>query len=258
MISFSPSFRIALWKQPFLFVRLGILLVSTSALASAFLAARAQTTDPAVFEIYTAHIPPYVAPIDGFSLTSNKVTGSLTLIVTEYFSSRGLQYNLVMLPWSATYKRVQASPNGLIFPLDRTEEREDLFHWIVPLHTNEYYVYGLKGKAPQGLSLQKVAQDGAQVSCTKHSVQCTLLAQGGLPEENILRVEGSKIPDCFQMIMRGRNLYSVFDPLVFETLAKERQSDSNKLVRLFKVGERTSYLAANKNISEAGRNQLRQ
>ncbi|MBO6504209.1 MAG: hypothetical protein JJ850_11340 [Kordiimonadaceae bacterium] len=200
--------------------------------------------------LLTAHVPPYVAPLgNGVELVSDKIEGPLVDAVVDYLEGRSVSYDLVMLPWSAAYRRALATPNALVFPLDRTLSREDDFHWIKHLQTNEYFIYGVSPSAQFGTTISDIVDENGQVSCTLNSIQCELLVEMGLPEENILRLEGASIPDRYRLLVRNRNQYSIFDPIVLSFLLKKHRLDGEKLIKLIKAGERESYLAASINTS---------
>jgi|GEM_PF-1683476 len=206
---------------------------------------------PAYFDLYTASIPPYTAPAPG-----GRIKGTLVPVVYEFLEERGIRFRASMLPWSAAYRRAETNPHALIFPLDRTAVREDKFHWILPLETTHYYLYGLRGRAKPDTSLEDIVRDGDKVSCTRNSIQCELLLKNGLPDANILRIEGASIPDRRNLIIRQRNLYSVFDPVVYERLTTQNGIDGSRLIKLMKVGDMTSYLAANKGFPAAALSSL--
>lgn len=195
--------------------------------------------------LLTAHVPPYVAPLgNGVDLVSDKIEGALVDAVNDYLESRNISYDLVMLPWSAAYRRALATPNALVFPLDRTPSRENDFHWIKHLQTNKYFIYGVSPSAEFGTTMSDIIDENGQVSCTLNSIQCELLVEMGLPEENILRLEGASIPDRYRLLVRNRNQYSIFDPIVLNFLLEKHRLDGEKLIKLIKAGERKSYLAA--------------
>ncbi len=208
-------------------------------------------TGPAIYDLYTASIPPYTAPAPG-----GKIKGTLVPVVYGFLEERGIRFRASLLPWSAAYRRAESNPNALIFPLDRTAVREDKFHWILPLETTHYYLYGLRGYAKPDTSLEDIVRAGDKVSCTRNSIQCQLLVKNGLPDANILRIEGASIPERRNLIVRKRNYYSVFDPIVYERLTTQNGIDGSRLIRLMKVGEMTSYLAANKGLPVPALNSL--
>lgn len=201
--------------------------------------------------LLTAHVPPYVAPLgNGVETVSDQIEGELVHQVLEHLGLRGITYDLVMLPWSAAYRRALATPNALLFPLDRTPSREKNFHWIKELHTHEYFIYGVKQSSEVASSISDIISLNGQVSCTMNSIQCELLVENGLPEENIIRFEGASIPDRYRLLVRNRTQYSIFDPVVLDFLLKKHNLDGEMLVKLVKAGERKSYLAASVGASQ--------
>lgn len=212
--------------------------------ASAIGVAQASEEQGLTVAVFTGHVPPYVAPADGIAEVSEDIVGTHMPKVKQYLSERGVDGSITLLPWSAAFRRAQGSKVGLIFPLDRTAEREHQFHWITPLSVNAYHIYGLAGAAGSIQTIEDIVSQGGQVSCTRNSVQCSILREVGLPPENILILEGATIPDRYKLIVRQRNLFSIFDPVVFDFLMQKHGLDSGQLQRLMKAGERTAYLAA--------------
>ena len=208
---------------------------------------QAQNAEPVqlapVYDIYTANIPPYVRPA-----ANGATVGTLVPAVEAYFNERQLPYKMNLLPWSAAYRRTMTKNSAIIFPIDRTPARENLFHWIKPLITSHYYVYGLREAVSADTSLDAIRGSDAIVSCPANAVQCELLLKNGFQEKNILRLEDLSVPQRFRLILNGRNAYSVFDPIVFESLMQRDGLDGTKLIRLGKVGEISGYLAANKSM----------
>lgn len=211
------------------------------ALFFALFAAVPTRADEAIeIDVYTAAIPPYVTQKNGVLI------GSLVPVVNTYVAERGFKARMTLLPWSAAFRRTVATPNSLLFPVDRTAAREDLFHWLKPLVTTHYYLYGLKDVVNPETTLADVIASGALVSCTLNSIQCEILLQNGVPNENILRIEGASIRRRLTLMVAERNYYTVFDPEVFADLTIRQNLASEELIQLHKIGEKTSYLAASK------------
>lgn len=199
--------------------------------------------DTVSIDIYTARVPPYV--------TSNREgvpVGSLVPVVDSFIAERGLQARITVLPWSAAFRRTISNPRSLLYPVDRIAAREDQFHWVRPLVTTHYYLYGLKDKVDPKATLEEIVADGALISCTQNSIQCELLRKNGVPEAHILKIEGASIGRRLRLIVAERNYYTVYDPAVFAYLTKSQNLPSDELVQLQKLGEMTSYLAASKDM----------
>ena len=195
------------------------------------------------YDIYTANIPPYVGPGP-----NGEVVGTLVPEVEQYFTQRSLPFKMNMLPWSAAFRRAMTKQSALIFPVDRTPARENLFRWIKPLTTSHYYIYGLRSSISPETTLDDIHRSDELVSCPSNAVQCELLIKAGFAEDRLLRLEDLSVPQRYRLILSGRNAYSVFDPKVYDSLMKRDGLDGSKLIRLGKVGEIKGYLAANKSM----------
>ena len=202
----------------------------------------AAAEDVIEIEVYTAAIPPYVTQQKGV------LVGSLVPVVNQYLEERGFKANMSLLPWSAAFRRTIATPNSLLFPVDRTPAREELFHWLKPLVTTNYYLYGLKGTVDPDTTIADVIENGALVSCTLNSIQCEILLQNGVPDEKIMRIEGASIRRRLTLMVAERYYYTVFDPEVFADLTVRQSLASDELIQLHKIGEKKSYLAASKDM----------
>lgn len=214
-----------------------------AALLGALLAAAPLAADDAIeIDVYTAAIPPYITRENGV------LVGSLVPVVNKYLEDRGFKANMSLLPWSAAFRRTIATPNSLLFPVDRTPVREDQFHWLEPLVTTNYYLYGLKGTVDPNTTIADVIESGALVSCTLNSIQCEILLQNGVPDDKIMRIEGASIRRRLTLMVAERNYYTVFDPEVFADLTVRQSLASDELIQLHKIGEKTSYLAASKDM----------
>ena len=214
-----------------------------TALLGGLVAAVSSVADDAIeIDVYTAAVPPYITHKNGV------LVGSLVPVVNQYLEERGFKANMSLLPWSAAFRRTIATPNSLLFPVDRTPAREELFHWLQPLVTTSYYLYGLKGSVDPSTTLVDVIEDGALVSCTLNSIQCEILLQSGVPDNKIMRIEGASIRRRLTLMVAERNYYTVFDPEVLADLTVRQNLASDELIQLHKVGEKTSYLAASKDM----------
>ncbi|WP_262695943.1 type 2 periplasmic-binding domain-containing protein [Kordiimonas aquimaris] len=195
------------------------------------------------FDVYTAFVPPYAQPEP-----DNKVSGTLVSVVSEYMKGRQLNHKITLLPWSAAYRRTELNQHALLFPVDRTPEREDAFHWIKSLAVAEYYLYGIAGTDLAAVSLDEAIASDGLVTCGTNSIQCQILTTQGFENKSIVRIEDASVQKRYELMMNGRNQYTVFDPKVYEDLTKRHGLDPNKLVKMHKISELNSYLAANKDM----------
>ncbi|WP_448214231.1 substrate-binding periplasmic protein [Colwellia sp. MEBiC06753] len=68
-------------------------------------------------------------------MNGNKLDGYTTRIVRDVLSKSQLEAKFAVYPWARAFKLATAQKNTLIYPLIRTQEREDEFIWIGRLMT---------------------------------------------------------------------------------------------------------------------------
>ncbi|WP_210644412.1 MULTISPECIES: transporter substrate-binding domain-containing protein [unclassified Pseudomonas] len=54
-------------------------------------------------------------------------------------------YRMSLYPWARAYEKALHEPNVLIFPLDRTPAREELFKWVGEIHRVTTKFYKMRG-----------------------------------------------------------------------------------------------------------------
>ncbi|AEV62531.1 substrate-binding periplasmic protein [Pseudomonas ogarae] len=75
----------------------------------------------------------------------DKVIGPGIRIAEETLKSAQLtDYSLSLYPWARAYEKALHEPNVLIFPLDRTPAREQLFKWVGEIHRVASRLYKLR------------------------------------------------------------------------------------------------------------------
>lgn len=79
-------------------------------------------------------------------LENGEVVGLSTAIVKATLDRAKVSYDLNLAPWPRAYNQAQKDPNTLIYTIARTEEREDLFHWIGPFASRRIYLFKLKSR----------------------------------------------------------------------------------------------------------------
>lgn len=79
------------------------------------------------FTLLTEELPPYAMKQGG------KPAGATVEIVSTLFERAGLKYTVKIQPWKRAYESAQKNSNTCVFPVQRSQEREVLFHWISPI-----------------------------------------------------------------------------------------------------------------------------
>ncbi len=75
----------------------------------------------------------------------DKVVGPGIRIAEETLKNAQLtDYSLSLYPWARAYEKALHEPNVLIFPLDRTPAREQLFKWVGEIHRVASRLYKMR------------------------------------------------------------------------------------------------------------------
>ena len=77
----------------------------------------------------------------------SKIKGVSAEILRDVLKEAGYEgTEIQMYPWARAYKMALEEKNTLIFTIQRSQERETLFHWTCPLFKSTYKVYKLKSR----------------------------------------------------------------------------------------------------------------
>ena len=90
--------------------------------------------------IITEAYPPY-----NFVDKNNNVTGQSTEIVQAILEKTGMQANIEVMPLSQGLALAEKGPGVVIYSLNRTPQRENLFKWVGPIGYYEQAFYAKKG-----------------------------------------------------------------------------------------------------------------
>ena len=74
------------------------------------------------------------------------IQGYCTAVVRNALEAAHLPYQMDIQPWARIYTTTLAKPGTLMYPVARTAEREDKFHWIGPLVANRIALFRKKGR----------------------------------------------------------------------------------------------------------------
>lgn len=90
-------------------------------------------------KVVTEYLTPYqVKNADG------SLGGFSTEVVKAIFKQANITPHFVVMPWARAYEVAKSEKNTMIFSIARTEERDELFHWLGGLTKEKLYFWGLK------------------------------------------------------------------------------------------------------------------
>ena len=92
------------------------------------------------WRIITEVYPPY-----NFVDKNNNVTGQSTEIIQAILEKTGTRANIEVMPLSQGLTLAEKGPGVVIYSLNRTPQRENLFKWVGPIDYYEQAFYAKKG-----------------------------------------------------------------------------------------------------------------
>lgn len=91
---------------------------------------------PGTFQVYTEDYPPLT-----FINSYGQVSGYGSDVVFEIMKRNGLYHDVKLSTWRNGYELALNNPNFILYTMDRTEIRENLFQWVGPIGTNATFFY---------------------------------------------------------------------------------------------------------------------
>ena len=88
--------------------------------------------------ILTEEYPPFNYTDKG------KITGLGTEVVQAVLKEINIEGQFQSVPWARAYETAQTRENVLIYSINRSKERENLFKWVGQIHPTNFYLFALK------------------------------------------------------------------------------------------------------------------
>ena len=111
--------------------------------------------DGAELSFVTEEYPPLT-----FSDENGEVAGLAAELVRDIMGQQGITSDITIGPWSEAYNRATSEPNIVIFSINRTPEREELFNWVGPIAKSSTVFYA---RADAGVSVATL-EDAKQLA----------------------------------------------------------------------------------------------
>jgi polar amino acid transport system substrate-binding protein len=179
-------------------------------------------------------------------------TGSSTEIVREMLRRMHRADTIQILTWARGYNLALSRPNVVLFSTARTNQRENLFHWIGPLYRVRFGFYAKKESGLRLTSLADAKKVGA-IATYKNDVREQLLKSQGFTN-----LDSSKSPASnLKKLISGRVDLWLFSNLGVERVANQIGIDPDELELVLPFKDAYSYIAISKGTSQAVVNQWR-
>jgi len=168
-------------------VLLAILLTGSMLLVGCNLAGIQPSTSGGL-RIITEIYPPY-----NFVDRNNNVTGQSTEIIQAILEMTDTQTNIEVMPLSEGLDLAENGPKVVIYSLNRTPQRENLFKWVGPIGNYEQEFYARKGSTIQVNKLED-AKKVSKIGVYKGDAGAQFLASQGFTnlDESLTDTEALK------------------------------------------------------------------
>lgn len=187
---------------------------------------------PDILQLMTEEYPPITFKKDG------KTTGFVTEIVQEIIARQDIPDNIRLTTWENAYNLTLYNPNVVIFSIERTPEREDLFQWVGPVGKNSAIFYTKKGSAVSIESLEDAREIPAIATTTNWFTEQYLKSKG------FTNLVSSPLPEnAVKRLMNGEVQLSIFTDITIPEIVKSAGYSMDDLEPAFTVTNTYFYLA---------------
>ena len=181
------------------------------------------------------------------TLQNNQVAGTSTALVRQILQRANLTGEFIMYPWARAYNSTLKQPNGLIYSMAKTPEREDLFHWIGAVAV--FHLGFVSNRYRSDIQIKSLA-DAKQY---KIAVQRGDVAAGTLKTLGFNFIETSDIQKSYELLVANRVDLVIDDPRYVTSMAEALNLPDEHFAFIYDIEQLTvkGYLAANKQLPEA-------
>lgn len=191
----------------------------------------AQTKQDTI-QITTEHYYPYsIADKDGV------VYGASADKIHDLFKRSKLAYQMNIMSWNRAFELARNHADTCVFSTSRTKERESSFHWIGPVMTGNWAVFGSPDKLNKVTSLKDIQQ--STIGTEEGQVSLAYLSEKGFK-----MVTSTESVTTFKNVALGRIDYAT----AADTHGKKVIAENNlkdKVVWLFNYSSSDYYSACN-------------
>jgi len=196
-------------------------------------------------QVVTELSPPYQ------TLIQNEVSGSATQMVRALLSESELTATLHMYPWARAYEKATSESNTLIYSIAKSEKRNNLFHWLMPV---AHYKFGLVALSERNdldsTTLKELSN--FVIAVQRNDIAHQWALDKGLKEGKQLII-CSDIGCSWQLLLNKKVDFIVDSPELIEGMLLEYKLPTTLAKYVIAIPELdiTGYLAANINIEQS-------
>lgn len=166
-------------------------------------------------------------------LREGALVGPGTRIADETLRGAGISdYRMLLYPWARAYEKALHEPNVMIFPLDRTPAREQMFKWVGEIHRATTKLYKLRGR--DGIAVDSL-EDAKQytIGVVRNDAKQVYLQQKGFTR----LVVSADNHDNFQKLLNQQIQLLPMPENTARLMSKDAQVDFTTLEEVFSLDE---------------------
>ncbi len=154
--------------------------------------------------------------------------------------------NIIMLPWSRSYRSALLKENSGLFSTTRTPHREELFQWVGPIDVTNITVMARKGS---GIVINDPLDIGKyRIGVMRDDVGEQMLFSLGVPRESIQ--EASNVRRLIEQLYKNRVDLIVYDERSADWLVDRAGYSKDSFESVYVMQQREIYYAFNKGVDE--------
>lgn len=182
---------------------------------------------------------------------NGQLKGPSAEIFQMLLAESGLRMSVDFMPWARAFQIAESTPNTLIFSLIRNEQREDNFHWLLPVSQLIQTFVGKSAKiTPKKYNLNDIQTKLTVVVRNTYGHQL-LLESGFIENENLYVV--SSLEAALNLFFSDKVDFIFTEPNVVRANLAEHKLKATDLIMapILQKSRRKSYIAINKQSDQA-------
>nr|WP_315483977.1 transporter substrate-binding domain-containing protein [uncultured Undibacterium sp.] len=177
----------------------------------------------------------YLYPLNIADKEGGAIYGQSADKVHELFKRSQLPYQMRVMSWNRAFELARNQADTCVFSTARIKERESWFHWIGPIATGNWAVFGSPDKLGKITRLEDIKQSGIGTEVGNVSVPY-------LSEKGFRLVTSHESATTFKNVALGRIDYATAGDIHGKKIISENQLE-DKVVFLFNYQTSDYYLA---------------
>lgn len=182
----------------------------------------------------------YLYPLNMTDKDSSQVYGQAADKVHELFKRSQLRYDMKIMSWNRALELARQTNDTCVFSTARIKERETWFHWIGPIATGNWSIFGSVDKLGKVTRLEDIKN--ASIGTEVGNVAVTFLGEKGYHI-----ITSGESATTFKNVALGRMEYATAGEYHGNKIIADLQL-KDKVVKLFNFNYSDYYLACNKHM----------